>query len=100
MDLTIAIEEGNYGLVLRLLDAGHDPNEIGKCNEAPLCIAARKNDTSTMKALMKFGADVNIISPSCGGTTALIAAARLNKVEALNLLLENGSDMDYVGECG
>ena len=59
----------------------------------PLHRAVRKNDVSAARALVAAGADVNegLLSD---GRTPLIDAARFNKKEAVEFLLENGADVN------
>lgn len=59
----------------------------------PLHRAVRKNDVKTASALVAAGADVNE-GLSSDGRTPLIDAARFNKKEAVDFLLENGADVN------
>ncbi len=54
------------------------------------CMAIVKGDYNTVKSLISLGEDVN--QKSLGMTPAMFAA-RYNKVEILELLIENGADL-------
>lgn len=54
------------------------------------CMAIVKGDYNTVKSLIALGEDVN--QKSLGMTPAMFAA-RYNKVEILELLIENGADL-------
>ncbi len=54
------------------------------------CMAIVKGDYTTVKSLIGLGEDVN--QKSLGMTPAMFAA-RYNKVEILELLIENGADL-------
>jgi len=58
----------------------------------PFCIAIAKGDFDTVKKMIEFGENVNKTS---NGKTPLMYAARYNRVEIANLLLENGAKVDY-----
>ncbi|MEM9687586.1 MAG: ankyrin repeat domain-containing protein [Bacteroidota bacterium] len=55
------------------------------------CMAIVKGDFETVKKLVDMGADVNEASKN--GITPLMYAARYNKVDILNLLIENGANL-------
>ncbi|MEM6721379.1 MAG: ankyrin repeat domain-containing protein [Bacteroidota bacterium] len=55
------------------------------------CVAISKGDFDTVKKMIEFGENVNKES---NGKTPLMYAARYNRTEIINLLLENGADVD------
>jgi hypothetical protein len=55
------------------------------------CVAIAKGDFDTVKKMIQFGENVNKTS---NGKTPLMYAARFNRVEIINLLLENGATVD------
>ncbi|WP_298512441.1 ankyrin repeat domain-containing protein [uncultured Kordia sp.] len=63
--------------------------KIAKVNS--FCIAIAKGDFDTVKKMIQFGENVNKTS---NGKTPLMYAARYNRVEIINLLLENGAKVD------
>ena len=58
-------------------------------NTTPLGTAISKGDIETTKKLLAYGADVN---ERCNGMTPLMMAARYNRVEIIELLLEKGAN--------
>ena len=54
------------------------------------CVAISKGDFDTVKKMIQFGENVNKTS---NGKTPLMYAARFNRVEIINLLLENGAEV-------
>ncbi|MEM6686131.1 MAG: ankyrin repeat domain-containing protein [Bacteroidota bacterium] len=55
------------------------------------CIAISKGDFDVVKKMIEFGENVNKTS---NGKTPLMYAARFNRVEIINLLLENGAEVE------
>jgi len=65
-------------------------NNIKNVDISSFCMAIVKGDYNTVKSLIALGEDVN--QKSLGMTPAMFAA-RYNKVEILELLIENGADL-------
>lgn len=64
-------------------------------NEVLVGAARYKNEINLLKfCLIKRKADINYVSPSKGGKTALIAASEYGNVEAVMFLLENGAKVN------
>ena len=63
----------------------------------PLCQAIAKGDVDTVKKMIQFGTDVNATS---NGMTPLMFAARYNKVEIVQLLLQSGARVNTKDEKG
>lgn len=63
----------------------------------PFCVAISKGDFETVKKMIQFGENVNKTS---NGKTPLMYAARYNRVEIINLLLENGAEVDIKDKGG
>lgn len=61
------------------------------------CVAIAKGDFDTVKKMIEFGEDVNKAS---NGKTPLMYAARYNRVEIINLLLENGAEVNLKDKDG
>lgn len=63
----------------------------------PLCAAIVKGDIETVKKFIEYGADVNQTSD---GITPLMLAARYNKVEIIQILLDKGARLEAKDERG
>lgn len=63
----------------------------------PFCKAIMKGDVETVKKLIELGADVN--EKSVGLTPAMFAA-RYNKAEILQLLIEDGANLKVKSDRG
>lgn len=59
-------------------------------NVSPFCMAIVKGDFETVKKLIDMGADINAKS---NGLTPLMYAAKYNRIEILNLLIEKGVNL-------
>lgn len=84
------------GFSFSLVNANHNPvsstaleTVIGP-KISPLCMSIVKGDTETVKKLLGLGVDVNEKS---AGMTPAIYAARYNRVEILNYLIESGANL-------
>ncbi len=82
------------GLSAKEISAATDVPAITKniknIDISSFCMAIVKGDYDTVKSLIALGEDVN--QKSLGMTPAMFAA-RYNKVEILELLIENGADL-------
>ncbi len=63
----------------------------------PLGTAIIKGELDIVKKFVEYGADVNEMS---NGMTPLMIAARYNRVEIINFLLENGANPKIKTETG
>ncbi len=59
------------------------------------CISIAKGDIETVKKLLSIGEDVNQISD---GMTPLMYAAKYNRTEILELLIERGADLKAISD--
>lgn len=81
--------------VMALLKAGSDPNAPGFMNQTALTWAAKKNNTKIIRLLISYGANINgIHQPSWLFHTPLGEAASVNAVEAAQMLIDNGADLN------
>lgn len=64
---------------------------------SPFCNAIIKGDVETVKKFVEYGADVN---ENVNGVTPLMLAARYNRVEIINFLLDNGAKLDALDQYG
>ena len=62
-----------------------------------LAVAIAKGDVETVKKFVSYGIDINEKS---NNMTPLMLAARYNKVEIINLLLENGANVKATNSKG
>ena len=103
--LEIAFDRGNDELMALLLDHGADPDMVRY--ESPLTLlmsAAANNSISTMKLLLKYGADINsTVQVRTRGlnwyikvSTPLLVACKHGCVSALRFLLEHGADVNQI----
>ena len=91
---------GNYGVVEALCSLGADPN-IGDTDDAspdetwyPLLVAAEEGYYECARALLKGGADPNVVG---AGGTPLRHAVTNGLPELCRLLLRNGADPNNAG---
>lgn len=80
----------NAELVDELLDAGVDPHAINATGWAPLHYAARRGDRNCISSLLKAKVDIDCADDH--GDTPLILAVKLERTDAVQLLLESGAD--------
>jgi ankyrin repeat protein len=97
--LHIAVHLRHRDLARVLLERGADPNALEFQRYDPVTIAAVGNDSAMLKLLLAAGADPrNVTSPYAG--TALIAAAHLGHVEAVEVLIAAGAPLDHINNLG
>ncbi|NIN35022.1 MAG: hypothetical protein GTO60_07995, partial [Gammaproteobacteria bacterium] len=82
----------NNGMVIKLLDAGADPNALMVTGVSALMKCSQTGAVEGVRALIKAGADVNI-SESRNGQTALMWAISSAQAPIVNALLEAGADI-------
>lgn len=89
-----ASSEENAGQKVRLLlDAGADPNSLGRNGRRPLLssLTSRSNDPATVM-LLEAGADPTVFDRK--GNSSFILAARSGSADALKILLEHDFDIE------
>ena len=91
--LSLACGNGNGEMVELFLKAGADPNTTLPGGETVLMTAARTGRPGAIKALIAHDALVNAKEPR-RGQTALMWAAEEGNVEAIDLLLKGGAELD------
>ncbi len=87
----LALYRGNGAVIARLLAAGADAKAVIQ-GEPALMMAARAGDPVAVAALLKAGADPNVVEP-VRGQTALMWAAEEGNTEAVQLLLKAGANV-------
>ena len=110
--LTIAFNKQAKGCVYKLLEYGADPNirlvnyesvEALSLAHTPLMSAAAEGDIELMKALIKFKANVNARFEGpfeVSVFTPIIVACEYGHMDALQLLLENGAEVNSLDGAG
>jgi len=87
--LHMAAHEGQLTELIKLLEAGTDPNAREVWGEMPLHMAARAGNTEACDALLAHGADLDAVND--GGETPLVVAAQARHEITCKLLLEKGA---------
>ena len=92
--LHIAADNGQPYLVDLLLKSGSDINATDKNDRTPLLYASRKCHLHIAELLIKHKASINWMAKTEQGTTALHLAVFYDKIQMVQLLLENGADIN------
>lgn len=87
--LRAGIQAADAAAVQALLALGADPN-LSTARGSPLAAASATGDCDIISTLLEAGADLGYEAKD--GTTALLAAVRENRQQAVKLLLRNGAD--------
>jgi ankyrin repeat protein len=95
-ELLVAIRNGDYPQVQKLLRAGADANVVDGDGTTALMHAVIESDVSLVKLLVDSGANVN--AKNALDSTALMYAA--TNVAKTRLLLERGADVKVKGKSG
>ena len=95
--LLMAIEDGDFNYVEKLVNNGVDINGIGSVGFTPLIAAASDNEYKIVAYLIEQGADVNY---NINGWNALIEAADEGSLESMELLLMADADVNYFWSFG
>lgn len=86
---------GNINLALKLIREGVDPLYIDERDGwAGIHYSARWGQLSIIRALVKNGVDVNMLT--VGKETPLHKACRTNRIQVCIWLLKNGADPNYL----
>src|SRR6185312_14140559 len=86
-----AVRTGDLEQVIRLLEAGADPNSLDPLGGTPLLTACWLGHTSIASALLSRGADVDAVHREAGAT-ALEYAVLKGRPDVVHLLLAAGAD--------
>ena len=90
--LAYAVYWDHVETVQRLLDAGADPNIGNDYGVTPLMLASENRSATMLKTLLEARADPNVAMWS--GETLLMTAARTGFMEAANMLLDHGANVN------
>jgi ankyrin repeat protein len=89
-----AVKVGADELVELLLDAGADPAAPNADGQTTLMLAARSGSARIARSLIEHGVSVNA-RETWRGQSALIFAADARFPEIVDLLIDNGAEVDY-----
>ena len=92
--LLYAVHNGDLELVRALIAAGADVKAANAFDDTPMREAAAMGDVGILKALLGAKADVD--SPTPLGQTALMSVARTANVEAAQLLIDHGANVNAI----
>jgi len=95
--LIAAAKTGDVASMQRLLDKGANINEgalSGNCSGPPLAHAAYHCQPESVRYLVSKGADIEAVGVMMGGNRPLHLAAREDCVEAVQILLDAGADIN------
>lgn len=92
--LNLAAKNGFSDVVELLLKYGADINHSGSLQETPLIKAIKNHHFSTVKTLIFYNVTIN--QPPYYGT-ALMQAIKINNHKVVELLLQNGADVNQTG---
>lgn len=95
--LTCAVETGDWDMVIHLVGYGSSPD--GGLNDliGPLQAAARKGYTNLVDVLVRYGATIDLLTPSGVGDTKLNAlhwACANDHCMVVEILLDSGANID------
>lgn len=89
-----AIQSGNLDRVRNLIENGASVNVTAQSGETPLLLAIKSQSIEAVSYLLEKGAELSENSP------LLFTAISLNNLPIVDLLLEKGHPIDYVGNFG
>lgn len=93
------VEAGTAEAIAEALEAGADPNAVGRFGKTPLIAAACCNsDADVVVMLLDAGADINAVNQF--GNTALHVASRSGTLEVVRALRAAGADPNAVNDQG
>jgi uncharacterized protein len=97
-DFIAAVEKGDTGKAIKLLNQGAYVNVINKNGATALYLAAQKGHTELVRALLDKKVDVNL--PNNLGMTALFPAAEGGRTDIVQLLIDKGINVNVKTDTG
>jgi len=92
--LFAAIQNHQHEKLEALLRSGEDVEQKNKFGTRPLSFAVNHHDIKSVKLLLEYGANPNVID-GYGEYSPLSAASMRNQIETVKLLLDYGADVNY-----
>ncbi|MBI3220748.1 MAG: ankyrin repeat domain-containing protein [Bacteroidetes bacterium] len=92
-DIFKAIETKNYVELENQLKAGTATEIYNDKGLTPVWIAVFKNDTTSLRLLMKYKANINFLEKK--GIHPIMIGCLANSIESVKILLDNGVDVNW-----
>ncbi len=86
----VSLLAGDLNKAQRLLTAGAQINEVGRCGQIPMMYAIEGNHIHVLEWLITLGIDLNATDEF--GQTALLTATELGRLQCASRLLNAGAD--------
>ncbi|MBN1799043.1 MAG: ankyrin repeat domain-containing protein [Spirochaetales bacterium] len=101
---SMAVFLEDIGMLQFLLELGANPNIMNKQHKTPLFIAAESGQTEIVKILIQAGADPHFINTraynQASNTNILIAAVMSDNPETVQLIIDQGVDLNHPDSYG
>ena len=91
-ELIVASEDGDFVMMMRLLEQGADINQTNSAGDTPLYVASEMGNVEVVKILLEKGADIN--KANIDGQTPLMMAVGMGHEEVVEALLEYGANVN------
>jgi ankyrin repeat protein len=98
--LHFAVPTKNLALVEELLNAGANPNAVGRYGRTPLVVAIYEQNMDCAKLLLSRGADVKLKTDRKNYLPPISAAADVKNPALIELVLQAGGDANTVDRFG
>lgn len=92
-DIFKAIETKNYLELENKLKAGNPTEIYNDKGLTPVWMAVFKNDTTSLRLIMKYKADINFLEKK--GMHPIMVGCIANSIESVKILLDNGIDVNW-----
>lgn len=96
MNLVNAVQQNNFELVEKLISQGYNVNQKDTDGNSLLIISSANGNAEIVKLLLSSGALLSDVDANMKAT-ALHAAAYLGYPEVMNILIEQGIDLNIQG---
>lgn len=98
--LFTAIEKEDVSAVTAALDAGSDVNSVNDTGASALFAAVQKQSYEISRTLVSRGAAVDYVNEQNIGATPLMMAVAYDRLPIVNMLIENGADVNLIDANG